>query len=146
MSAVNSRMFFSVWLHHHLCVAHPCHLDSTSWISGSEWSTLFKFVIQYYKLIWVQNLYETWLWRLSVFSILLTISWSGHLDLSHSNRASFRKAAMVPPWLLWTAAMVAAFLTISIIPVKQKLDELHYLSFTLCLWITFPHPLPCCDD
>lgn len=58
-----------------------------------------------------------------MFSILLTISWSGHLDLSHSNRASFLKAAVVPLWFLWTAAMVAAFLTISIIPVEEKLDK-----------------------
>lgn len=53
---------------------------------------------------------------IACFSQPLTISWSGHFDLSHSKRASFLKAPAVPLWVLCTAAMVAAFLTISIIP------------------------------
>lgn len=48
------------------------------------------------------------------------------MDLSHSYKASFLKAPVVPPTLLWIAAMVTAFLTISIIPEEEDEDSLNF--------------------
>lgn len=49
-----------------------------------------------------------------------TFSCRGHIPLSHSNRALFLNAPVVPPWSLWIAAIVTASLTISIIPTQEK--------------------------